>query len=227
MKCLICGSEKSEVIMTINHKCLDCGHIFIEGPKDLEKYYNEEYRGKSPLPSESIRKPFLNTILDKVKKVVNLKDKKILEAGCADGFMSAIISKRFEIPKENFLCVDMDKSLTDKAAQRGFKVWNTDVLNLLNVGYDVVFAIDILEHIEDIQKVKEWLKNFKYCVIQLPRARGPKQSFKAHFQTFSDESLNIWLEGFKIIGSWNCEPMTCCFGKSYLRVLENDKVNNI
>lgn len=228
MNCLICGSEKSQVIMTINHKCLDCGHIFIEGPDDLEKYYNEEYREKSPLPNEDVRKKFTNSILDKVKKVIDLSNKTILEAGAADGFMSDLMYKRFGLDKSNFWCCELDSKLAKKCLDRGFNIFEMDLLKVTKQ-FDILFAIDILEHIEDIQAVKEFIKKyFRYAVIQLPRSRGPKTSFKAHFQTFSDRSLEIWLEGFKVIGSWNNGQMDTCFGNSYLRVIENvDKTNHI
>lgn len=219
--CLICGGDKFEHIMTINHKCLNCGHIFIDGPKDLDKYYNQIYRKGSPLPSEDKRKVFLNNILDRIKKVVNLKDKYILEVGAADGFMSQIISDRFTIPKVQLNCCELDETLANHCRNRGFRTLNYNMMNILNVNYDIVFAIDILEHIEAIDKVKDWLKQFKYGIIQLPRARGPKVSFKAHFQTFSDKSLEKFLEGFKILGRWDTNEGETCFGKAYLVVIEN------
>ena len=103
----------------------------------------------------------------------------VLEVGCADGFGSYIVSKHVN----RLTCIDLDESLIDSAKKTvgiysnniDFQAGNIqDESFLKDKTYDGIYALDVLEHIDQsnedefINKLCERLNRFGTMIIGMP-----------------------------------------------------------
>ena len=110
--------------------------------------------------------------IEKIKK--DLKKGRLLEIGCADGYLSKMLS---EFPVK-ITAIDGSKKLIDKARRR--KLRNVKFINTLyeeykpEIQFDTIILSDILEHVSDpvdlLRKTKKWLKKNGRSIVISPNA---------------------------------------------------------
>ena len=121
----------------------------------MEKDHMEKlYKSKNPLVKM--------VSVGRLDKIVDLlpQDKKIkiLDAGCGEG---QLLLKIFERGYKNIYGVDITKIAIKQAEKRvkaNFSLQNLENLNYENEKFDVVICTEVIEHIENYEKVLQELK---------------------------------------------------------------------
>lgn len=113
----------------------------------------------------------------KIEIVISLLEKrdkcKILDIGCADGFISSVIA---EETGADMYGIDISRTSISKAKKRGInaKVVNIDREKIPFVGssFDAIFCGDVLEHVYDTESVlrdiNRILKKDGYIIVSVP-----------------------------------------------------------
>ena len=139
--------------------CRQCGFAFVQNPwTDYEAIYSEEYyagRGVDPLvdyeqelvtPEQSIRTHEWQGLVKVVRSLIPLKPStQWLDFGCGVGGLVQFVRKAG-------VCdiVGFDTGLgVRKASQRGIPVLNREALDSRLGTFDVVTAIEVIEHLEN------------------------------------------------------------------------------
>jgi|GEM_PF-1287775 len=82
--------------------------------------------------------------------------KNILEIGCGQGFNSYLLSKK---KNNKVIGIDMSKENIDVSKKRypgvDFRVENSEKINFCDNYFDEVYAIDVLEHVDNLDKVSD------------------------------------------------------------------------
>lgn len=96
------------------------------------------------------------------------KNKKILDLGCSNGFVSKLIKDK----GNDVYGVDISASLVKKTSRLGIKTFTADLENEIpfrKETFDVVVAGEVIEHIKDtdkfLQEIYRILKNDGYLVL--------------------------------------------------------------
>jgi len=141
-----------------------------------EKNYRMPYKGKL-LVSNIFRKR-----IDTSLKLASLKDNfVILDIGCRDGFLL----KQIRNLKSNCYCygIEKDSEVLEEVEGCDIRIADTKNLPFKNNFFDVVFALDVLEHIKEIEtailEIKRVLKNEGIIVVS-----GPTESWFYKFCRF-------------------------------------------
>lgn len=104
--------------------------------------------------------------------MINEKQK-ILEIGCGQGFNTFLLSKN---KKNKVVGIDLSKKEIEIAKKRypnvDFKVMNAEDLKFKSNSFDIVYAIEVLEHIDSLKKVlseiKRVLKKGGWLMVSIP-----------------------------------------------------------
>lgn len=173
--CKICGADTSELGVkqgclrreSFNiRRCENCGYAFVENPwVEYEQIYSKEYYsgfGADPsvdylfeleCPDETIRCYEWRGILDTVKAAIALdKSTRWLDFGCGNGGLVRHC-------KDNLGCAIWGYEegwIRDRAANGGIPLLSSSDLVEVRGSFDVVTAIEVLEHVPDpLQTLKE------------------------------------------------------------------------
>ena len=103
-------------------------------------------------------------------------DSKILDIGCGDGTVIEFLSKNNK-PKE-IIGIDISKRAVDYVKNKGYEAYELDVLSddfvkfLGNKYFDYIIITEVLEHIQDPEKVVVAIKNHfnKSIFISIPNS---------------------------------------------------------
>jgi len=174
--------------------------------KSNEENYRMPYEGKA-LVSNLFRKRIETSL-----KFALLKDDfVILDIGSRDGFLL----KQIRDLKPNCFCYGIEKEPEVLEEVEGCDIRLADTKNLpfKNNFFDVIFALDVLEHIEDVEtailEIKRVLKNGGIFVVS-----GPTESWfykfcrffyirkiqhDEHVHTIYDIEKKIETNGFRIV----------------------------
>lgn len=109
--------------------------------------------------------------------------KSILEIGCGQGFNTYLLSKD---KQNNVIGIDLSKEDIEISRQRypniNFLIMNAEKLTFKNNSFDVVYAIEILEHIDHLDKVlsevKRVLKKGGKFIVSIPYHNSEKWLLK-------------------------------------------------
>lgn len=129
--------------------------------------------------------------------------KKILEIGCGQGFYTYILSKS---KKNKVVGIDLSKEDIKVAKKRyprvNFKVMSAEDLNFKSEDFDIVYAIEVLEHVDDIEKtldeIARVLKSGGKFIASIPFYRSEKWLVKLrptyfkeihHIRVFKEKEL--------------------------------------
>lgn len=166
-----------------------------------------EWRAKAKrrLVFESFKKYFPNP----QKKI------KILDYGCGSGFLQVEFEKNF--PNVRAFGVDNSKEAIEFCHKRGIsnvKLCKDTKIPFKNQLFDVVVAIDLLEHIKDdlkaLKEIKRVLKNSGlgiFLVPSHPYLWSKRDLELKHFRRYQTGELKMKCQetGFKIIDSKNID----------------------
>lgn len=92
-----------------------------------------------------------NTSIGKISNLVNPKTKKILDVGCASGYLGSYFKKKY---KCEVWGIEINKNDYQKAKQKLDKVFNIDIesqkeLSKIKNKFDTIIFADVLEHLKD------------------------------------------------------------------------------
>lgn len=155
-------------------ECPKCTYAFVENPcVDFGRIYNEDYyraKGADPLtdyvfelenPDETIRNHELRGIVEAVRSIVgSLESKSWLDFGCGNGGLVRYLSGE---AREARLVAGFEEGwIADEARRRQINILSESELGRLKGSFDVVSAIEVLEHVldpvETLLRIRELLK---------------------------------------------------------------------
>lgn len=130
-----------------------------------------------------IRKYFIDRILKSIE-ISEIKNRdKILDLGCGEGFLlKKLIEKGIDV---DYVGVDINENIKElKFKNARFYVWDiTKGLNFDTESFDIVFALDVLEHILDFNKLVDEIHR-----ILIPKGKlvvcGPTETLWYKFVRF-------------------------------------------
>ncbi len=155
-------------------ECTQCSYAFIENPCiDFARIYNEDYyraKGADPLtaymfelehPEASIRNHELNGIVEAVVSMIGpLDGKSWLDFGCGNG---GLVRHLAAVAPQAKRIVGFEEGwIADEARRHRINVLSSEQLDALDETFDVVSAIEVLEHVldpvETLTRIRRLLK---------------------------------------------------------------------
>jgi len=169
-----------------------------------------------------------NLFWKRIKESVNLADindnLKVLDVGCGEGFLLREIRKRNE--KCELHGSDINLNIKKLSIDADLRIADVRNLPYRDDYFDVVFALDVLEHINEmdlaIKEIKRVLKRDGKLIITAPTESGfyklgrfiIKGTFSekegpcsTHFCNSKEVLLNIKSRGFKLVKLRNLPPI--------------------
>lgn len=133
-----------------------------------------------------------------------VKDKKVLELGCGDGYGSFILAKK----AKTIIATDIDKKTISEAQKkyklRGLKFACLDALSLpYEDEFDVVISFQVIEHVKDVRlylsNIKKVLKKNGVFILSTPNRllrlyKGQKPWNRFHIEEYEESKLKNMLE---------------------------------
>lgn len=206
--CYICGSDKSEFIKESNHcqlfRCLDCDLIWVDGIDEqlVHAFYDEAYyHSESNIGYQDYLSQSDNhtrnakSIIKTVSKTYDLQGKRVLDVGCAYGFLVnelnritdaygiEISSASYEYAKNTLKLNVLNQALDGESFEQEF--------------FDVVFLIGTIEHLVDprqaLKNIHRVLKPGGLLVVTTIDTKGPIPLYSLkppeHLFYFSNQNL--------------------------------------
>jgi SAM-dependent methyltransferase len=155
-------------------ECLECTYAFVENPCiDFGRIYDEDYyraKGADPLtdymfelehPDESIRSHELRGIVEVVRSIIgSLASKSWLDFACGNGELVRHLNA--VAPEAKFVAGFEEGWIAGEARRNQINILSELELGKLKGGFDVVSAIEVLEHVlnpvETMSRIGELLK---------------------------------------------------------------------
>lgn len=194
MRCHVCEGNRFTVmrqkvrydIPRVVVRCRRCGFVFLrprEGStqdfyeeKSYRKKYGPVYQ-KSSTPREIFEMyyPFQEDIVAKIRPILR-KDMKVLDVGCSAGHFLAALKGKVAVR----VGIELSKREAAFANRNlGFKVYSKQIEELVfpEGPFDLVTALQVLEHVEDplgfLFHLKRQLKPDGYLYLELPNLNDP------------------------------------------------------
>ena len=205
------------------YACNSCGHVFSYYNGDVEDYHRKKYRKDFGLFNKEERLQLLRNSLAAVKDFID-PDNTILEVGSGDGMLSSTLRENLGV--KNINCCELDPDLVKKCEDLGFKTFNQSILDIKNHTFDIVIAMDVLEHIVDLQQFRDKMEELvnKYLILQVPTKRtgdDPNFNFDGHSHYFNPYSMSrLFEKSFDIVHFQVGEENEFARGKELLFVLQ-------
>jgi len=168
-ECYICNSNKvkfhSEVNGFVVAKCNDCGLLWVVNisKNDIGSFYNENYFNneskmgyRNYFEDETIHRGNARRILDIVNRIKDLANLKILDMGCAFGFL---LDEARRLKTCDAYGIELSRYAREYAEKKlGLTNISKDdeMHNVKSDFFDVIFLIGTLEH---LVSPKETLRN--------------------------------------------------------------------
>lgn len=221
-ECYICKSNKIKFYKNVNgfviNKCFKCGLLWV---KEINKnvifsFYNQKYFNngkkmgyKNYLVDEKNHRKNAQNIFRIVDKIKDLTKLKILDIGCAFGFL---LDEARRLKECEAYGIELSEFAYQYASKRlGLKVSNCDFdeLNFEPNFFDAVFLVGTIEHLvfpkETLGHINQILKPQGLLVVTTIDTKGliPLYSLKPpeHLFYFNHKNLSLLLEesGFKCL----------------------------
>jgi len=142
--------------------------------KTVYGHYYNKYETNNP-----IHKLLVKNYLKSFKETLSLIDfKNILEVGCGEGYIIKEIHKNFNPKKivgidisEDIITNNKEKFSKNQFKNIKFQTGNAESLSFKDNSFDLVTACQMLEHVDNYQKVTNEVHRItnKYVVISVPR----------------------------------------------------------
>lgn len=120
-----------------------------------------------------IQRLLIKNFLNKVSEIIEEIDvQNILDAGCGEGFITRLILDKK--PNLKITGLDINKNVfekfKEKAPEAKFILGDICDLPFPNNQFDLIIALEVLEHVKDFEKAISELKRVtkKYCLISVP-----------------------------------------------------------
>jgi len=168
MNCPLCGSPSCEIGTKPGRwrtkdytyrRCEDCSLVFVANPdRDFSEIYNEDYyAGKgadsmvdycleSKEPGQSIREYEFRGVLQVIRSLTDLNPRtRWLDYGCGNGELVRYVRQEADCEIVGF----EEGAIAQRAVQSGIPILSRDELARRRSQFDVVTALDVLEHVPD------------------------------------------------------------------------------
>jgi len=213
-----------------------CRHVLRNYFGNASDYHSSDYRKEDGSlaeqlnnEKENIRIVRNNNTIGAVREFLSPTDS-CLEIGIGRGYFIPEI-KRY-VGKLSAIEIDEDAIEYSRERLTGVDVRCLDVLDLPEKkSYDIVFALDVLEHIEDVKKFATKMSKIvdKYLILQLPMHRpllspNPNWEFgdAGHIHYFTGDSVNrLFEDKFVFKKIYYTQPGECAGGHEFIVVFEN------
>jgi O-antigen biosynthesis protein len=125
------------------------------------------------------------------------RDKKVLDVGCAQGFLTRAISEDYHGVVDG---VELDPASADQAKKHARRIFvgsieDQAVLKLLTDKYDVILFADVLEHLRDplatLKAAKGFLAGDGYVVASIPNVANWRVRFGLLFGRFEYQDTGL------------------------------------
>jgi SAM-dependent methyltransferase len=184
----------------------------LEGRKLSLKAETFVYTGAENLEAMAEAKNYNDYLISMIEKALkNPAGKKILDFGAGAGTYADILFERGIIPH----CLEPDKALQNKLRNKGYKIVN-DIKALKPNSYDLIYALNVFEHIEDDMDVfKELTKALKkdgIIIVYVPAFQSLFSSMDrlvGHHRRYRKKHLKDMAEHGKmnVIKLHYCDPV--------------------
>jgi len=203
--CPCCFNEKVEVSEVWNN-CPYCQHRWRnEVVTDAGAYY-QELKNRNNIKSDSFHKKVTDRF-NTVRPLITNGVSRVLEVGCAEGFLGEITKKQFSLIYDG-IEISQDAEI---AINKLDHVYRTTTIHIDGGAYDLICSFHVLEHISNISsELKQWqrlLSDEGRVVIEVPNRAGhsllANDGNPEHLHQFTLQSLSCLLahEGFEIISA--------------------------
>lgn len=184
---------------------LHCPHCALE----VSLLNEQEYNGKDLIGWDKTSEDFLehlrlenaHTIFKTLQSMADLKNKTLLDIGCASGWFLRI-AKLYGIQATG---IEPDSYMSGKAKEHGLDIINgyfPDALDV-NKNYDLISFNDVFEHLQQPNKIlkecKSILTNQGLLIINLPNSTGffYKISKLLSRAGFKKNLFRLWQKGYE------------------------------
>lgn len=240
--CFCCGKGHFIKFFSDTYRCNNCNHIYRDYKKSAADFHADggDYRKKEydqtsrafnsfAMKDEPDRLRKVRNQISHFKKYVN-KNQTALEVASGKGFMLRELKGMFK----HITASDIHPLVCEHN-----KIYNphvddfivSDVLELsTSKKYDVVIAMDMLEHVEDVDKFVEKMHAIakEKVVIQVPTERSLRRvnpDFDGHVHYFSKKSLKSLFQKrglFKCVHLHKSERGELANGREIIAVFERN-----
>jgi len=220
------------------YKCenVSCRHVLRNYFGNASDYHSSDYRKKDGSLSAQLNKEKENIRIGRNRRIVNAvheflsKSYSCLEIGVGRGYFIPEIKR--VVGKLSAIEIDKDAIEYSRGRLEGVDVRCLDVLEMPeDKGYDVVFALDVLEHIEDVKKFVTKMSKIvnKYLILQLPMHRpllSPNPNWElgdaGHIHYFTGDSVKkLFKDKFMFRKLYYTQPGETAGGHEFIVVFEN------
>lgn len=206
--CPICNSKSTKIFKTINdidcYECINCEHLFTPVSKLMqgvcERYDNIQSESDNFISTYGDRnKLLLKLFLQEVPPKINNKYN-MLDFGAGNAHISRIFKK---VLGENvdITCVEANPHCVDIYPKFGLNY--VDSLENLDPNFDIIYLVEVIEHIEDpvslLKKLGLLLNSDGKIFISTPLGSKYNRNSvafqtKSHLHFFNEKSLNLAME---------------------------------
>jgi 2-polyprenyl-3-methyl-5-hydroxy-6-metoxy-1,4-benzoquinol methylase len=197
VECANCGSAHIDPYPTADEllRYYSIGYVEMdfEGTSDLHSshklHYSSEYE-------KVVFKNYGFSLQD--AGLHNLKQKSILDYGCATGLFYKYLTTVCDVAPEYIFGVDVESDMLDKCRKKYTNnFYSTDQTHLIGQRFDLITMWNVIEHIHDPKKalasIIDLLKNDGEILVETPRFGVLAKKFGqnwAHYLTF--EHINLF-----------------------------------
>lgn len=229
--CKICLSKRSSLLYQLPffnvYKCHRCGTGFADKKfkqSDFDRIYAESYydswKGTDNKLSKEVKKQVKNmkiktfdSYLKKITKIESLKNKKLLDVGCATGYLlekaKQLGAEVHGVEYSRFASREAQKKFPNKVFS-GF----LEQANYKRSFFDVITLIDVIEHVENpikqMREVKRILKQNGLIIVVTPNLESLWSKLlknkwtnlkEEHIFYFTPSSLQLLIKksGFEVL----------------------------
>jgi len=166
-------------------------------------FKTEKYRERS-----AIKRFLLKRFLKKINRLfVSCQPHRVLEIGCGEGFVLGFLSTLH--PEVKYLGIDIDSQQL-KLLKEHFPTIITSQEDIINTdpagrNFDLVLAIEVLEHINDYQKALNNISQFsnKYILISVPWEPAFRLS-----NLLRGKNIKRWGNDIEHVNNWSKKKIT-------------------
>ncbi|HSX45844.1 MAG TPA: class I SAM-dependent methyltransferase [Candidatus Saccharimonadia bacterium] len=169
------------------------------------------YTGCENLEAMTEAVNYNNFLISLILRQLKKKNAKVLDFGAGSGTYAKMLKEHYVTPD----CLEPDEALQGELKKAGFKVLKSNKELKPNT-YDVIYALNVFEHIEDdfaeIAKLREALKKGGRLVIYVPAYQALFSSMDeqvGHYRRYRTKRLKQMAQqgGLKIRGLYYYDPL--------------------
>ena len=213
-----------------------CRHVLRNYFGDASEYHSSDYRKEDGSLNAQLNKEKEHVRIGRNRRIINVvheflsKSYSCLEVGIGRGYFIPEIKRVVG----TLSAIEIDKDAIEYSRERltGVDVRCLDVLKIPeDTQYDVVFALDVLEHVEDARKFAIKMSKIvnKYLILQLPSHRpllSPNPDWKygdaGHIHYFTGDSVKkLFEDKFLLKKLYYTQPGETAGGQEFIVVFEN------